>query len=157
MCTSRAPSLWESLQTHAFTRTPLCARRPAEHRGRKWKKTQFLIPEIPLGCTGAPSSVITTRTVHSWGSSAATAGSHIAIDARRPLNRWLEKDPDRFPALPSPPLRSAVMRLPDHLLHTHLLPWNTCLSQPLRELICDLREVKVASRLAILKSKFTTP
>lgn len=36
------------------------------------------------------------------------------------------------------------------LLNTHLLAWSTCISQSFRECVCDLGNVKVASRLATL-------
>ena len=36
------------------------------------------------------------------------------------------------------------------LLNTHLLAWNTCISQSFRECVCDLGNVKIASRLATL-------
>lgn len=92
-----------------------------------------------------------------------TAGCHAAISAWHSLSPRLEKDRDRCVALPSSVAlggqagtRSAVMCLPDHLLYIHLLPRNICICQPFRELICDPRKVKVASRLATLKSKFTS-
>lgn len=64
--------------------------------------------------------------------------------------KWLGKDHSPAPDTQTMTEVSGTSCLLVCLLNTHLLAWNTCISQSLRKCVCDLGNVQVASRLATL-------